>query len=113
MELYFRETKTAQGQDQHHKLEQNKFGEGHTTEFSELKNFGRSEFHFTGFRIYDIVFGTQRAQETTSQCSVTKGDIPGYVGLRRYSSGAVVDTTRTSFILRCCKTSQLFVITVF
>jgi hypothetical protein len=34
----------------------------------KLKNFG-SEFHFTGFRIYDIVFGTRRAQEAISQCS--------------------------------------------
>jgi hypothetical protein len=37
--------------------------------FPNLSSDFGNAFHFTGFRIYDIVFGTERAQEATSQCN--------------------------------------------
>lgn len=83
----------------HHKLEQNKFREGHTQHFPNLATSEEASFFSLAseFTILFLALGVHKKQLRNAD-NITKGDIPGYVGLRGYSSAAVVDTTHYSFI---------------
>jgi hypothetical protein len=92
-ELYFRERKTTQGQDQHHKLEQNKFREGHTQSVPNLRTLEEASFISLAseFTILFLALSAHKKQLRNAD-NITKGDIPGY------PSAAVVDTTHNSLI---------------